>query len=84
MMGWGWMPFFGFFPLLFLVAVIVGVFLLVRSTERNRQLGQPRQPTGLEALDDRYAKGEIGRDEYLQKRRDIRGDGASSASASPS
>jgi putative membrane protein len=83
MMGWGWMPFFGLFPLAFLVAVIVGIFLLVRSTERNRGFIQPRQSSGLDVLDERYAKGEIEREDYLQKKRDIGGDGAQRPSANP-
>lgn len=71
MMGWGWMPFSAFFPLVFLIILAVGVLLLVRLNRRNQQLGQDRQSAALDALDERYARGEIGREEYLQKKSDI-------------
>jgi uncharacterized membrane protein len=32
-----------------------------------------RRPTGLDVLAERYARGEIGRDEFLDKKRDIEG-----------
>jgi len=59
--------------LVILVAVIAVVVLFVRnSPQRATRLppAEPRSP-GLEALDERYARGEISREEYLQKKRDI-------------
>jgi putative membrane protein len=54
--------------------VIVGIIWLVvariRRASSRRYL--TRRSPGLEILDDRYARGEINRDEYLQKREDIR------------
>jgi putative membrane protein len=35
--------------------------------------GGPRRSSGLDILEERYAKGEIQRDEYLQKKKDITG-----------
>ena len=71
----GWMPFHGVFFLLLLVLVIVGVVALVRfvfigSSHPSR--GHGRSP-GLDVLEERYAKGEMNRDEYLQKKRDLGG-----------
>jgi len=43
---------------------------------RARRLAALRSPTGLELLALRYARGEIDRDEYLQKRGDILGPSA--------
>jgi uncharacterized membrane protein len=40
---------------------------------RARRLAELRSPTGLELLSLRYARGDIDRDEYLQKRGDILG-----------
>jgi putative membrane protein len=35
--------------------------------------GEPREKTPLEILQERYARGEIGRDEYEQRKRDLQG-----------
>jgi putative membrane protein len=68
--GWGMMPFGGLFSLLILVLVIgVAVALFRGAAGRNRSTRSP----GLDALEERYAKGEIQRDEYLQKKADLHG-----------
>jgi putative membrane protein len=57
-----------------LFVVVVGVLWLVYSLAAARtqnRLG--RRSPGLEALEERYARGEISRDEYLEKKRDIGG-----------
>ena len=56
--GGGW---FLFFPLLW-IALIVGVFLLVRG-RRDRW----RTDSAEEILGERYARGEISADEYRQR-----------------
>jgi putative membrane protein len=75
-MGWGWwMPFHGILSLLLLILVVVGIVALIRFLFNGRGRGVPghgRSP-GLEVLEERYAKGEIQRDEYLQKKRDLGG-----------
>lgn len=38
--------------------------------------GAPRRTSGLAILDERYARGEINREEYLEKRRDLTGEAA--------
>jgi putative membrane protein len=53
------------------VALVWFVRALLRSRERLPQTG--RRPAGLDLLDQRYARGEINRDEYLQKRGDVLG-----------
>lgn len=71
-MGW-WMPLHGILTFLVLVLVIVGLVALVRlmfGGGAQRPRGHGHSP-GLDALDERYAKGEINREEYLQKRRDL-------------
>ncbi len=73
--GWSWFwPFHFIIPLLFLALIITAVVLLVRYAagwgEHPSQLA--RSP-GLDALEERYARGEIKRDEYLEKKRDITG-----------
>jgi putative membrane protein len=74
MMGgdWAW-PFMGLIPLLFLAAVVLVVVWLVRSSTAfpSDRPSVERGSRALHALQERYARGEIGRDEYMQKKNDI-------------
>lgn len=72
--GWAW-PFMGIIPLLFLALLIAAVALLVRyaTGASGNDLPTERRPPGLDALEERYARGEINCDEYLQKKKDILG-----------
>ena len=62
-----------------LIAVVVGVIWLVRSLtgtgHHHMMMGPPgpRRSPGLDVLEERYAKGEIPREEYLEKKKDITG-----------
>jgi putative membrane protein len=79
MMGWGGYGGFGYgilhlvVSVVILVAVVAFVTWLVRSVAAPSHYAAPRRSPGLDALEERYARGEIGRDEYLQKRKDIEG-----------
>ena len=69
MNGWGSMGGFGFILwLLILGAIIAGVVWFVRSQPLP---GGKRRSTGLDVLEERYARGEISREEYLQKKHDL-------------
>jgi len=74
----GWDYGFGLAHMLFwlvlLIAIIVGVVWLVRSLSRSdrRDLLSHRS-AGLDVLEERYARGEISRDEYLEKKQDLTG-----------
>lgn len=63
----------GFGGILFLLIIGAVVYWLVQSGK----LGGPKQAkqaaSGLAVLEERYAKGEIGREEYLQKKADLGG-----------
>lgn len=78
MMGWadgyGWMGFGWVFMVLFWVLIILGVVALLRwlGMGGDASCGAPRK-TPLEILQERYARGEIEREEYEQKRRDLEG-----------
>jgi putative membrane protein len=67
----------GLFGLLIVVAIVVGVILVVRQfLERPQHVpGPPPIPPAsmraVEELDLRYARGEIDRPEYLQRRADL-------------
>ena len=76
--GHGWMMHgdgmgFGFIVwLVILAAIIAGAVWFVRAQSRasSQKLLERRSPA-LEVLEERYARGEINREEYLQKKRDI-------------
>lgn len=71
--GWGWMSGFGWiFMILFWGLVIFGVVALAKwmfSTGDSVAGGGARPP--LDILKERYARGEINRDQYEQMRRDL-------------
>ncbi|AJP48201.1 electron transporter RnfE [Rugosibacter aromaticivorans] len=70
--GSGWMGLGWIFMILVWVLIILGVVALVRwlgTGSRDRHEAQRKTP--LEILQERYARGEIEREEYEQKRRDL-------------
>ena len=83
--GYGMMNGYGFgdngygvahmiFWVVVLIALVVGVVWLLRATmTAGTYHATPRRSAGLDVLEERYAHGEIGRDEYLQKKKDILG-----------
>ena len=72
-MGYGWgMGFGGLFMLLIWILVIVGVVLLVKWVVDQSSAGKGSgNKSPLEILRERYARGEINREEFEQKRRDL-------------
>ena len=77
--GWGGYGDGGWVMMLFggviIVALLVFIFrALGQASSPPQQFPYPRSGSaGLHALDERYARGEINREEYLQKKRDILG-----------
>lgn len=72
--GWGWGAGGAFILLLALIGFIVVVLAIVRAFQGGQRWRHHRRMglgAGLEILETRYARGEIGRDEYLEKRRDL-------------
>lgn len=74
--GWmgGFMMLHGLLALLLIAIVVAVVVAVARAFGPSRPSGLPppaSRSRGLEVLDERYAKGEIPREEYLQKRRDL-------------
>lgn len=66
------MGFGGPFMLLFWVLVIVAIVVLVKWIAGQSSSGRDlRGKTALEILQERYACGEIDREEYEQKKRDL-------------
>ncbi|TLF52594.1 SHOCT domain-containing protein [Halomonas urmiana] len=71
--GWGHMLFGGLMMVLFWGAVIALAVPLVRGLTRGRgETMSQRRSTALDLLQERYARGEIDREEYEQRRRDLR------------
>jgi putative membrane protein len=55
-----------------LIAIVALVVWLVRSLAGpSAQHMPPRRSAGLDVLEERYARGEISRDEYLETKRDL-------------
>ncbi len=76
MMGWGYgMGWFGMiFMALFWVAVIVGIIFLIRwlfLSAGAKGHGVTSEDSPLEILKRRYARGEINKEEFEQKKRDL-------------
>ena len=76
---WGgmesWSPGLGIVHgLLWWAILILGIIVLVRVLRRDASgAGAPPVETALDILKKRYARGEIGREEFEEKRRDIAG-----------
>ncbi len=70
--GWmWWMPFHGFVWLLLVTAVVVGAVLIIRAFWSLGERRGRERSAALDLLDTRYAKGEIEREEYQQRKRDL-------------
>ena len=65
------------FSFLIVVALVVGVVFIVRLllTRPTWWRGHPPRHPALDELDLRYARGEVSREEYLQRRADLLGAG---------
>ena len=62
-MGWGWI-----IGLFLLVAII---WFIVRTSSRNQASNQINNRSALEILKERYARGEIDKDEFEEKKRNL-------------
>ena len=76
MMGWGYgMGWFGMILMaLFWIAVIVGIIFLIRwlfVSAGVKGHGTTSEDSPLEILKRRYARGEINKEEFEQKKRDL-------------
>ena len=70
--GIGW--FGGIIMIAFWVAVIVGIILLIRwliIATRTTRHGTSSSDSSLEILKKRYARGEINKEEFKEKKRDL-------------
>jgi len=73
---WGWHPMWGFggtfmmiFMFIFWAALIVGIILFIRWMFTGRPVSLDRGETALDILKKRYARGEIERQEFEEKKK---------------
>lgn len=76
-MGWGWHGFgmllFWLIPLLVVIGLAaVAVKYLVAGGTRANPGPREERNRALDVLEERYARGDIDREEYLQKREDLK------------
>ena len=68
-MGWGW----SIIMMVFWIAVIVGIIFLIRwialSTDRRHETSAG--DSAMEILRNRYARGEINKEEFEEKKKDL-------------
>jgi putative membrane protein len=62
-MGWGW--------IIGLAVLVLIIWLLVKVTSQNNSQKQSGSKSALDILKERYAKGEISKEEYKEKKNDI-------------
>lgn len=68
---WGWGMGFGMISMvLFWTLVILGIIVLVKRIGGASTSAPPRQ-SALDILEERYARGEIGKQEFEDKKRDL-------------
>jgi putative membrane protein len=75
MMGWGLMSWFGpWGMILFWVLLVLLIAWLVKgfgSSKGSTGAVKPAEESALEILKRRYARGEINKEEYLEKKKDL-------------
>lgn len=62
-MGWAW--------ILGLVILVVIIWLVVKAVNQGSSASQSKNRSALDILKERYARGEINKEEYEEKRNDI-------------
>jgi len=72
-MGWGGMWFGWFFGIVILAVVIWAIISLIRNTNNstNSQNYLSREENALEILKNRYARGEISKEQFEQMKKDM-------------
>lgn len=72
--GWGWMSLGMIGMALFWVLIVLATVALVKGIRASRSsAGHGQEETALDALKKRYARGEVDKEEFEQKKRDLAG-----------
>lgn len=71
--GFGWGPGFGWiFMILFWSLIILGIVAIVKwLSDSSTNTNSPQVKSALDILKERYARGEIEREEFEQKKQDL-------------
>jgi len=69
-MMWGWWGMGWIFMIIFWGLIVVGLILLIRYLARISKEGKGEE-SALDILKKRYARGEINKEEFDQKKRDL-------------
>jgi len=75
MMNFGLWPFSGFgwiFMILWWTLIVAGIVALIRWLMDQSRGARHHEKSALEVLKERYAKGEIGKKEFEEKKKDLR------------
>lgn len=70
MMGYGW-GFMFLVPVVFLVLIALGAYYLITESTRTSRSVPNRGERALEILKERYAKGEITREQFLKMKKEL-------------
>lgn len=72
MMGFGWMgPWMFFVPLLFIALMILGAYYLLTGYRNETNSPESAGDKAFEILRERFAKGEITKDQYMEMKEEL-------------
>lgn len=62
-MGWGW--------IIILIVLVAIIWIVFRAANQNRSINPPERQTPIDILKERYAKGEITKEEFDRRKNDL-------------
>jgi putative membrane protein len=62
-MGWGW--------IIGVIVLVVVIWIFIRAMYQTGSRKEPERKSPLDVLKDRYARGDISREEFEEKKRDL-------------
>jgi putative membrane protein len=62
-MGWGW--------IIGLIFLVILIWIIIRITSRGQSSNQTINRSALDILNERYARGEMDKDEFEEKKRNL-------------
>jgi putative membrane protein len=71
----GWYPFMGFWMSLFWLVILVLIAYLIYRLIKGEKVIAPQEPiskSAINILDERYAKGELTQEKYMQMKEDLK------------